>query len=227
MEQLVMKESIVARQHILLPPRLYPPPKHHTVSDWDRNANAQFVLDDEHYISAPRCLKLSGPGSSGTLNTWLCRTEDTRNLPQGRLISDFFASESNPVYKHTFRNQAALGVSDLVNCYVAEIYKTYWRLMRYVNSSFTERDTGECSFDWSAWEKFRLTWWNSVNPEGQEALAVMLDIEVGEEWVQQGDYLYDQGNMWKDSAINRCGPGVLQATNRYYWLDDTEIWGPS
>ena len=89
-----------------------------------------------------------------------------------------------------------------------------------------ERDTGICSFSPTIWERLRLTWWNGVTPEAQPALAASLDMEVAGEWVQQGDWLYDTGNFWADTEINRCGPGVYQAINRYYWIDDTQVWGP-
>jgi hypothetical protein len=77
------------------------------------------------------------------------------------------------------------------------------------------------------WEHWRALYWNGLTPELEEAICVILYKEVAEEWVKQGDTLYDTDNMWKDSEINRSGFHSITANGKSEFWDDTEIWGPA
>lgn len=200
--------------------------KHHTMADWDYSTSPTNVfLSDDTYVSAPTCLKQPAPGSGGYSDVVLCRIPATLLLPQGEVrnwMSRFHASYV-PAY---FRNQAPLGFANFLNTYGVLFFGTTLRLQRWTGGGLSTRDETTCQQQVAAWTHFRIFWYNGLTPAEQDAICVDCYIEVAGEWVKQGSTLYDTSNLWKDSAINRCGFFIPSLAPHPCYADDTEIWGP-
>ena len=207
-------------------PILIPKPEHHSVSDWDFTAGCVYALDTAQYVSAPRCLRVGGAGGSDMRSIFLCRTSATRNLPQGRVSSWHRGQNYNVLTAYPFRSQAPLGSATIANMYIVTITFNSWDLSKYVGGVLTPITEFERQRAGDTWYHDRVTWWNGVTPENDAAITVMLESYIEGEWVQQDDWVYDTDNLWKDSAINRCGIGSMEDAEYYNWIDDTEIWAP-
>lgn len=201
--------------------------QHHSVSDWDFQDSLIYSLTPIYYISPPTSLKLERRGGYPAEGAVLCRIATTQNLPQGRVITAGRKAYDANNFKVTFRNQAPLGSSAMNNCYMATLEKTRWLLHSYIDGTPTIIGTQAATSDPGTWEFLRITWWNGMTPAGEEALAVTMEKYIAGEWVKQGDTIYHEANLWKDSEINRCGLSCYVIGADYYvWYDDTEIWGP-
>lgn len=202
------------------------PPKHHSVSDWDRSAATTYVLDDTQYVSAPRSLKVGGAGAEFALKLFLCREATTQNLPQGRIVTWHRRSAEGYWPGIAFRNQSALGSVSRDNGYELAVRHTGYSLWRYVAAAETFIGSRDLTTNNLTWYQDRITWWNGLTADGEDALTLMLERYLAGEWVQQGDWLYDTANQFKDSETNRCGLRITQHEDHPVWFDDTEIWGP-
>lgn len=199
---------------------------HHTVSDWDRNPDAAWTLDDAYYISAPRSLKLGSLSPTDVLNIWLHRIAGAQCLPQGRIITYHRLTLIGEYPQVFFRNQAPLGSAVDTNTYRFMIERDFWYVDRIVNGIPHRLAIQDLETLALMWHRDRITWWNGESMEGISAITISLEREIDGVWVQQGDWVYDIANQWKDSAVNRCGIGYYQNADKYGWFDDTEIWVP-
>ncbi|MBA7541575.1 hypothetical protein ES705_33891 [subsurface metagenome] len=198
---------------------------HHTIADWDFwHGAAGRSLSSDHFISAPTSLKLVYSAGAET-NVVLCRIPATLVLPQGE-VRHYFRPSSYAQVSFTFRNQAALGSADWLNCYFVFITATSWQVRRITNGyPFTVGTSGTTSHI-DVWNHFRLFWYNGKTPAEQPALCIDLYKDIAGEWVKQGSTIYDTTNKWADSAINRCGFWLTMGGGDIAYIDDTEIWGP-
>jgi len=198
---------------------------HHSVADWDWGFASGFrSLQTGWYKSPPTSLKISGD-VPWWVGVWLCRHADTLVLPDGEL-KGWLYREMNAHPQFLFRNQAALGSSNMSNTYYLVGYMTQWQLNRRVNNGNTVIGYMGTCLQNTEEGHFSVKWYSGLNPGSTPALVVELYQEVSPgEWVLQGT-LYDTQDKWKDSAINRCGQGYEGAGGNYFWYDDTEIWGP-
>lgn len=201
--------------------------EHHTVSDWDFWDTASYDLYTGLYVSPPSSLRVFTPNVVIRNKHTLCRVATTLNLPQGRLVTAVYKTWDSQRLYYSFRNQAALGAGDHLNCYLVGITYSTWWIQRLVNGLLGWSDSQPNVATKNTWEYFRLTWWNGKTPAGVDALAATLEKYIAGEWVKQGEVVYDTGNQFKDSEINRCGPGIVGVEQGYpTYIDDTEIWGP-
>lgn len=222
-----MKRPIYLPNSVISPPFPNRDTEHHSVSDWDFTPGAVYTLDTAQYVSSPRSLRIGGAGGSDDNTIFLCRITATLNLPQGRLVT-YHRSQTGMLSKSfPFRNQAALGSASQANMYQVVITVGEWQFTKRVGGVLTIIATQALTTNPNVWVRDRVTWWNGVTPLNVPALSVMLERYVGDAWVQQGDWVYDEANLWKDSSINRCGIGAWEDIYYYSWLDDTEIWAPS
>lgn len=122
-----------------------------------------------------------------------------------------------------FRNQAALGTANHVNCYYLQANPANVVLFNYY-LALTSFNIGQWAADTTlnAWLKYRVTWWDGVDLMNNPALAVELEVWEAGDWASKG-VLYDPNNRWSGLPVNRCGP-VLRPALGYH--DDTEIWIP-
>ncbi|MBA7692610.1 hypothetical protein ES703_101177 [subsurface metagenome] len=72
------------------------------------------------------------------------------------------------------------------------------------------------------WERWRISWFNAVDLQNNDATAIQLERFEAGAWVDYG-ILYDTTEPFKDSDRNRVGIRLLYALN---WVDDFEIWVP-
>lgn len=199
---------------------------HHTVVDWDYSANITKTLDTTTFVSAPSSLKLTTALAENLLTAILCRIVNTQCIAQGEVRSWFKTNWSYSLYHLLFRNQAALGTSNMTNTYFWLIQWDRAHLYRYVAGVLS--DIGIVWFTaitYSNWNHFRTIYWNGKNLAGVDALASELYREIAGVWTKLGDTLYDTDNKWKDSAVNRSGIGGRLYNTVFTWADDTEIWG--
>ncbi len=208
-----------------LPPTLTPP-EHHSVSDWDKNADATYMLDTAQFVSAPKSLRISGPGSTSPDTAFLCRIADTLNLPQGRLSTHLRCEDTDIMIHIYFRLQSALGIVFLQNGYRIRYLGDSIALHKIIGDTPTPIGYFAVVTNINTWYHDRWTWWNGRNPDAEEALTVMMERYIAGEWVQQDDWLYDTENRWKDSDINRCGIGGYEFLGKWTWFDDTLIYAP-
>lgn len=198
---------------------------HHTLTDWDFEQGATGrSLSDDHFISAPTSLKLVSP--NGVLaGIVLCRIPATLVLPQGE-VRTWIRAGYNIYYPCVFRNQAALGSANMLNCYRIVLGASIAHLYRYVDGVLSFPDTTTTFTAANEWVHYRFFWYNGKTPAEQDALCVDHYREVAGEWVKLGDTMYDTDNYFKDSEINRCGFYPSPFNGYHNWFDDTEIWGP-
>lgn len=204
-------------------------PIHHSVSDWNiYPANTVYTLDTTEYISSPKSLKITvGPGP-GHHHYFTCRVAATLNLPQGRCrtqmrLDGTYATQA-PFY---FRIQRPIGVSSPYKAYYIAFTTTKWQLWTFIDGVDTmidERDLVSASVNWY---NRQVTWWNSITPLSEDALAVIVEQEVGGVFVEQGEWIYDTDNLFKDSTQNRVAVTAEVTTGHSAWFDDTYIWGPA
>ena len=200
---------------------------HHSITDWDfEQGDTARELDHSTYVSAPTSLHFDSNPTVET-NGILCRIPATMCLPQGELRTWIRANTDKvgPT-PGTFRNQAALGSADIVDCYMF-----YWQydllgFYRIVNGYSTALHTFDFPRDNFVWYHTRVFWYNGKTPAEEDALCVDLYREVAGEWIKQEPTVYDTVNKFKDSDINRCGPFCYLRSGVESWFDDTEIWGP-
>ncbi len=217
---------------LLLPPTGIKPPfptpsdVHHSVSDWDYTPGAVYTLDTSQYVSSPRSLRIGGPGFLDDNTIFLCRIAATRNLPQGRVSSWHRDTVGVSSKSYPFRNQAALNSASQANMYQVVITHNSWQFTKRVGGALTIIAEQPLVTVPDTWYHDRVTWWNGVTALNVPALTCMLERYIPAVWVQQGDWVYDENNLWKDSAINRCGVGSWDDPTDYSWIDDTEIWAP-
>ncbi len=201
-------------------------PVHHTISDWDFERGAtNRSLSAARYISAPTSLRFLEPTSSQFLNNILCRIPATLCLPQGEVrtwVYGYYLAFTVAL----FRNQAALGSANELNCYQVYLAGTTSRLVRKLGGVLSFRDDSTCTSFINTWTHYRVFWYNGETPGGTPALCVDLYREIAGEWVKEGSTLYDTDNSFKDSAINRAGFRARSRNNWPQYWDDTEIWGP-
>jgi len=215
-----------------LPPPLIRPknrlilPAHHSVSDWDKNADATYTLDTTQYVSAPRSLRLGGPGSTQPDTQFLCRVAPTRNLPQGAIVTSLRTTYGDGGHRIHFRNQSVLGESSFLHSYYIQYFGGDALFNIIVGGDITILGTFILNTLANTWYKDRITWWNGKTPDAEDCITVRLERWIAGEWLQQNDWLYDTVNRWYDSAVNRCGVGCDEQNDEYHWLDDTELWAP-
>jgi len=186
------------------------------VLNWDRS-HIDWSLDPAFYISAPTSLKDDPPPNG----LFLHRAPAAQNLPQGRII-EWFRPGDTGRFDIYFRNQAALGGADAQNTYRASARPNVSeaRFYRFDAGVRTTLVTWPWQTTPNAWNKIRISWWNSLDDFGEDALAMLMEYQVGALWVAVGTF-YDPLNSWKESAINRVGIGSYYSAA---WHDDTEIW---
>ncbi|MBA7611136.1 hypothetical protein ES703_18360 [subsurface metagenome] len=198
---------------------------HHTLADWDFEYGAQYrSLASDYFISAPTSLKHTLCPAT-ILNTVLCRIPETQCLPQGE-VRIWCRRYAGGFYPAIFRNQAALGTSNDINCYQIDISGNTAFFYRRLNHIPTLQGQTPCYNPAEEWVHYRVFWYNGKTPGDADALCVDIYVEVAGEWYKQGNTMYDTNPYWGDSEINRCGFGVQLLSGHTRWHDDTEIWGP-
>ncbi|MBA7683869.1 hypothetical protein ES703_92255 [subsurface metagenome] len=198
---------------------------HHTITDWDfKDGSTARSLANDYFVSAPTSLKyVWPPGYWETVV--LCRIPGTLCLPQGELRT-WVRTTSAFQYLCTFRNQAALGSANVLNCYNTYLSgnRLYWHRQVAGVETFVE---------WTAsftrtneWVHYRFVWYIGLTPGEETALCLDHYRDIAGEWVKLGETMYDTQNLWVDSEINRCGFQPFVGYTWTDWFDDTEIWGP-
>lgn len=191
---------------------------HHSVGDWDKPAT-DWKLDTDFFVSPPSSLY----SWNTTPQAFLCRLADSLCLPTGRIVS-WIRPQFQTAYWLTFRNQVALGSSDLKDCYlIATSSYTRVDFGKRVNNVYTKLDEWLMSWSLATWIQVRVTWWTTYDAQNQPTMAVHLEAYEGGAWVDKGT-LYDSDNLWSTSTVNRLG---LAVTTGGISFDDTEIWKPT
>ncbi len=199
----------------------------HSIPDWDWQYGADYrSLTSSYYISSPTSLQVVKLTSGTRIMAILCRDAATLCLPQGEMRT-WFRKSISPNRVFCFRNQAGLGSANYSNTYFLVVTATLVTLARNLNDAYYAIATRPFTFNINTWYHFRVRWWNGETPETVPALAVNFYWEVDSEWVQVGATMYHTSNLWKDSAINRCGLNLATNINHYNYCDDTEIWAPA
>jgi hypothetical protein len=200
--------------------------EHHSVSDWDFLLGATFrSLSAVQYVSAPTSLRLKSTTEADAFDTVLCRLATTQNLPQGEIRSWVISTVLTGRFL-TFRNQAALGSANILNCYFLAFSGGTIHLWRGVGGGYSDVANVAVTHVNDAWEHWRVVYWNGLNPAGSDALCVDIFKEITGVWTQYGTTMYDTVNQFKLSAINRAGLTVQTRDSKPMYFDDTEIWGP-
>ena len=198
---------------------------HKSVVDWDFQAGMHHILNNIIFISEPSSLECFWQPGNPLDSTLLCRIAETLCIPEGELRTWYRSTNWTRDMLIEFRNQHPLGGANWDNSYYWSITSSLISLARRIAGVHTAIG----NFPWvgasNTWYHFRTVFWNGADGEGNPALAVQLFLEVAEEWVQQGETLYDTQNQWKDSEINRLGIGGRTDSAPHHYFDDTEIWG--
>lgn len=216
------------KHELILPSSKLVLPSHHSVSDWDKNPDATYTLDTGQYVSPPSSLRLSGPGSTNPDTAFICRTIETRNLPQGQLVTSWRSTFIDSDVMLYFRCQSALGIVFLQNTYRIRYIEGSIALHRIVGDVKYAVGYWAADTDINTWWRDRFTWWNGRNLDGEDALTVMMERYIDPDWIQIDNWIYDTNNRWKDSDLNRVAIGGYEhAGGNFTWFDDTEIWAPS
>jgi hypothetical protein len=185
--------------------------------DWDFQ-NAGWTIDNTTYVSSPSSYKEAAG------YTTLSRRTNCQVLPQGRIITNFRASNTARYLHLSCRNQAALGTADMLNTYavIRALAGSNAQARRFVDGSYAwTADIGAVdALSINTWYKFRITWWNDWG-----SLRFRLERWVTDAWVQEGIDVSDPANTWATSGVNRVG--FASGGSASVWQDDTEIWGPS
>ncbi len=194
------------------------PAAHHSASDWDFS-DADWTLDPEMYISAPKSLKITNNGHKSVL----CRYPTTRVLPEGQIITWLRQTAPGRAAGVSFRNQAALGTASFLDAYAILCTDEHsWSSYRINAGAPTNLGDWDIVTDLDTWYKYRFTWFIDLTEEEETALFLRLERWEADEWVNYGAW-HDTVNQWAASEINRCGLKCYYANDRY---DDTEILGP-
>lgn len=198
---------------------------HHSVVDWDfARPDEYHSLSADEFISPPTSLKLYRADLTA-VEVVLCRIPATLCLPQGEVRTWHYSA--NPTCRPAvFRNQAALGTSDLEDMYEMLVWPNSARLSYYSAGTPHTIQTQACTVPTGQWNHWRVFWYNGKTPGEVPALCVDLYLEIAGEWQKQGATFYHTPNLWKDSAINRCGFRQNRSARVSYYFDNTEIWGP-
>ena len=200
-------------------------PKHHSVIDWDSELGSQYrSLDSTVYVSPPSSLHFVG-GTPWKSACTLCRHSATLCLPQGE-VRTWWRSNQTYDCAVTFRNQAPLGSATIINSYRTYSQSPYINVYRTVSGGSLLLAQLPYEFSENVWYHQRVVWWNGQNPVGEDALCIIVYMEIDGEWSKIGDTVYDTDNMWKDSDVNRVGLMAWFGVLRDRWFDDTEIWAP-
>lgn len=199
---------------------------HHSMSDWDyEHAAGNYALDSGLYVVAPSSLRIKYGSSGYPPSCVLSKFTPTLCLPQGELRTWFRATSVGEAWCN-FRNQAAVGVANRLNCYATVINPASLTLYRLIGGGSTVIGSVVITHATLTWEHWRLVWWNGSTPGGADCLSFQLYKEVAGVWVQQGATLQDTANQFKASAVNRAGLCAQTSTTYYANFDETEIWGP-
>ncbi|MBA7551150.1 hypothetical protein ES705_43686 [subsurface metagenome] len=198
---------------------------HHSVADWDfLQPDERHSLSSDEFVSPPTSLKLFKVGLS-YVEVVLCRIPATLLLPQGEFRTWHYAP--TPTCRPAvFRNQAALGLSNYQNMYEMLVWPNFARFSYYSAGTPYTIQTQACIVPAGQWNHWRVFWYNGLTPGEVPALCVDLYLEIAGEWQKQGTTFYHVPNLWKDSAINRCGFRQNVSAGVSHYFDDTEIWGP-
>ncbi len=201
---------------------------HHSVVDWDFEPGQVHELDSSYYVSSPTSLHLGHYPTGTPDGCVLCRVADTLVIPDGRIITAARQRSPTNQYRLVFRNQAALGTANMLNCYRIRTSHLDWMLERINDGTPTAIGGGVTHHEQDAWMWLRITFYSGADPGNGSALVFTYEHYLDGEWVQQGAPAYDAVDAWKDSGINRLGLATFGLFAGWeQWYDDTEIWGPA
>jgi len=197
-------------------------PAHHSIGDWDFQAQLGYALDSAIYVVEPSSLRLTS-WVYGLYLMALCRRSNVLCLPDGQIHTWMRHSDrgrTEPVI--TFRHQSPLGSVAFDNCYWATFDTAYVQLILTVDGVTHRTWLWTLANPINTWLRRRITWWMTAT-----TLNFQLDYWDGSNWVQFGDILSDPNPPWTDSDVNRVGLGVNLTDPGYYdWFDETYILGP-
>lgn len=190
---------------------------YHSVADWDFGT-PNWELSAVHFVSPPTALR----GRPGNLQWCLCRVAGSLNLPQGRIV---FSAYNTGVWGPVLNvcHQSLIGDATIRHRYEILFFQhqncscgAYTPGGDYGVGNWPVRLT------LNTWERWRVSWYNAVDLQNNDATAIELErLEAGV-WVDYG-ILYDTNEPFKDSDRNRVGIRLLYVGN---WIDDVEIWVP-
>jgi len=199
-------------------PNIYLPIRHHhSPSDW-WFTHANWVLSTTEFVSPPTSLKTTGMSLFVT-----CNLDEAECIPEGRVIcSTMNMSWADPqgVVLRAQKNTGAEYQKNSYACFNND--GSAWVCRRFVGTTGYNIGWFDIPTSTETWYRQRITWWNGEDGNGDPALAVQIERWEAGEWVDYGT-VFDTDNVWKDSAVNRCG--IRTSGGAYH--DDTEIWVPT
>ncbi|MBA7535663.1 hypothetical protein ES705_27921 [subsurface metagenome] len=201
---------------------------HHSLADFDWSDVNKRALDTGLFVSPPSCLRCRNDQAGFETVHFLCKHADTLDIPDGRIVCWMRTHHPNSAgFRLTFRNQCADGSADFANCYFIGIFTD----TTYIGHRIAGDETYFRTITWAwapdTWYHIRLTWESEPDPGNGTRIKITFELEVDDEWVQQGDTAYDSADLWKDSGTNRVGGSRETHISYPNYEDDTEYWAKS
>ncbi len=208
-------------------------PAHHSLSDWDWQPGAYFMLSGDYFISAPTALAIPSDTSGTPRFGWAALKEDLEaNIPHGLLTSWHHRAYGGPGYLDFWFRAQALPPSAgqpafPANCYLLRVSTTYCEVFKRVNNVQTRILNYKMphGFSYSTWNRHAI-YWGTVSGSGGDVCRITLKKEINGQWRTQASVDNSQ-NLWAGSPVNRVGftiAGRGQGPKYRTYLDDTEIW---
>lgn len=201
--------------------------EHHSVTDWDFSGGTVKILDNGQYVGAPSSLRLQGVAAPAVNRAILCREATTQVLPSGEVRSWTRSTSKNWGPYLVFRNQQALGGSNLKDCYFWHLWGTIAYFRVFINNVMVPIGSVPITMNENTWQHWRTVFWDGLQPGVGAAIVVEFYEEVAGTWIKRGATQYDPNNRWVASGINRMGLGWGDRVGEFQWFDNTELWGPT
>lgn len=195
-----------------------------SLADWDKDANLTSGLYAGDYHSAPYCMSVdSNTAFEFAFN--LCRAPAVQCMKEGRF--EFYFNSWQQVESFAgicFRNQAALGTANALNCFAIAFRKTKAEL--YIVEAGIRTKLGEfiAGFPEEYWRLCRVDWWEELG----QLYCQMWVWHAVTGWSTIGVVGCGR-NDWSTSTINRIGVGMADAdTDGWTCLwDDCKMFSPA
>lgn len=202
-------------------------PIHHSLEDWDYQADRGLGIATDQYISSPSSLKEQAVDFPGAENVWVYLKAAVRQkIESGRFIT--YHRAHHDLYERLFVffwSQAVPINSDTLDCYRIHFFRQDIKLEKVVDGISTTLETVARDYEWNidTWYRYRVTWFTFIQADLTTALRVIVDIEQASAWVEKMTFDISDP-LWLASDTKLTGFFIYGSDTSPSHIDDTEIW---
>jgi hypothetical protein len=205
--------------------------QHFSLADWDYDSPGPYISDAQA-VSSPTSLAAKYTTSPAfNRQGWaMCKLATAQCITDGRIVNYIWLFALGTTILHfIYRAQANPASAAILplNCYHESF--TYGSTHLYRRIAGVSSDLGSYSFvpnlTVATWYRFRLTWWQYLQPDLTKMLRHTVEQEVAGVWVNRLT-VDDSVNSFSTSAVNKCGFLLLHLNqiNKIVAIDNSEIY---